>query len=390
MDARKIAVVSSFLPRQCGIATFSADLIKNVSQAAGRSFSPTVVAMEGANRLKYGEMVGITVGKEIEKEYLDAADYINSSDVNAVSLQHEFGLYGGDGGSYINLLLSRVSAPIITTLHTVRGSFKESQRRALMNITKASFKVVVMSRRGAGILKNIYGVPQEKIAFIPHGVPDLSNADVEWYKRKLGFEGRRLILTFGLMRPEKGIELGIRALTEAVKEDPSLLYVILGTTHPELKRREGEEYRLFLQRLVKDLYLSDHVLFVDRFVDESQLHEYLCATDFYLTPYLKKEQITSGALAFALGAGKAIISTPYWYAEELLSDGRGLLVPFGDYEAISDALVKLLRQPSDRLSMSRRAYRFGRKMLWSRVGADYWNLFQQAFVPSDIGRKKIA
>jgi len=379
----KIAFISSWLPRRCGIATFTSDLIEHAKQAAKGRMQPYVIAMEASEPLHYSNEVRCVVHKDRKKDYIAAADYINLSGMHLVSLQHEFGLFGGDAGAYITLLLKRLNVPVITTLHTILEHPDKHQRRVIADIAAASARVVVMSRRAVAMLRDIYGIGEEKVAFLPHGLPALGFSDPAPFKRDLGFQKRKIILTFGLLSRNKGIEWAIRALPDVILAHPDILYLVLGATHPEVKKADGEEYRLSLRRLVKDLGLEEHVVFINRFVTDEELHRYLNAADYYLTPYLSREQITSGTLAFAMGLGKAVISTPYWYAEELLADGRGMLVPFRDSAAIAAELSRLLDDPDACDSMRRRAFDFGRAMTWPKVGEGYWHLFL-AHAPEQI------
>ncbi len=371
----KIAFISSWMPRRCGIATFTSDMIEHAGRAAKGCMQPCVIAMEAFEPLHYGDEVRCVVHRERKKDYIAAADYINFSGVNLVVLQHEFGLFGGDAGAYITLLLGRLNVPVITTLHTILEQPDTQQRRVITDVANASARLVVMSRRGVAMLRDIYGIAGEKVEFLPHGLPALSFSNSAPFKHELGFHQRKIVLTFGLLSRNKGIEWAVRALPDVVRAHPDILYLVLGATHPEVKKADGEEYRLSLRRLVKDLGLEKHVVFINRFVTDEELHRYLSAADYYLTPYLSREQITSGTLAFALGLGKAVISTPYWYAEELLADGRGILVPFRDEAAITAALMNLLEDPDACEAMRRRAFDYGRAMTWPKVGEGYWRLF---------------
>ena len=382
LKPKRIVFISSFVPRQCGIATFTSDLIAHTARASSGGLAPEVIAMEAADRFSYGDEVKLTIRKDQKRDYLTAADHINYSGVNLVSLQHEYGLFGGKGGSYICELLETLSVPVVTTLHTVFEKPDAPSRDALIRIADVSTKLVIMSLRGMSMLREIYGVPADKIEMIPHGIPDLPFVCPGPYQRSLGFADRKIILTFGLIGRNKGIEWAIRALREVVKRDPSIVYLVLGATHPEVKRNDGEEYRIFLQRLVRDLGLERHVVFIDRFVTDDELHQFLNAADYYLTPYLRKEQLTSGTLAFAVGMGKAVISTPYWHAEELLDDGRGILVPFQDHKAIAAALIGLLDDQVVCNAMRRCAFEFGRTMTWTKTGEAYWQLCRRLAAPA--------
>ncbi|UCF43437.1 MAG: glycosyltransferase family 4 protein, partial [Planctomycetota bacterium] len=325
---RKVAFISSYKPRKCGIATFTGDLINSLRPAGGDEFEPVVIAMESGAELKYDKPVKLKIRKDIKYDYISAADYINFTDVDVVSIQHEFGLFGGNGGSYLNLLLKRLNKPVITTLHTVLEKPSGDYLDSLIQLCEASDEVIVMNRRGVKMLEDIYGVPHSKIRLIPHGIPDLPFADSSCYKRKLNIERQRTILTFGLLSKNKGIDLMLKALPTIVRAHPEVLYIILGATHPEVLRHEGQSYKLKLERMVMELGLQSNVVFHNRFVDGEELFEFLGAADVYVTPYLNKEQLTSGTLALAVGAGKAVVSTPYWAAQELLAQGRGKLVRF--------------------------------------------------------------
>jgi|Deesub1362A_J573_1020465.scaffolds.fasta_scaffold00873_13 glycosyltransferase involved in cell wall biosynthesis len=383
LKSPKVAFISSFVPRQCGIATFTSDLIAHTAKASSGELAAEVIAMEAADHFSYGDEVKLTIRRDQKRDYLlTAADHINYSGVNLVSLQHEYGLFGGKAGSYICELLENLSVPVVTTFHTVLEKPDTPYHDALIRIADVSSKVVVMSLRGMSMLREIYGVPADKIEMIPHGIPDLPFEDPGPYQRGLGFADQKLILTFGLIGRNKGIEWAIRSLPEVVKREPSILYVVLGATHPEVKRNDGEEYRISLQGLVHDLGLERHVVFINRFVTDDELHRFLNAANYYLTPYLHKEQLTSGTLAFAVGMGKAVISTPYWHAEELLDGGRGILVPFRDHEAIVAALIGLIDDPAACNAMRGRAFEFGRTMTWTRTGEAYWQLYRRLAVPA--------
>jgi len=381
--ARKVAFISSYRPRKCGIATFTGDLINSLRLAGGDEFEPVVIAMESGAELKYDKPVKLKIHKDIKYDYISAADYINFSGVDAVSIQHEFGLFGGEGGSYLNLLLKRLNKPVITTLHTVLERPPAEYFDSVIELCEASDEVIIMNRRGVKMLEDIYGVSRDKIRLIPHGIPDLPFVDSTYYKRKLGIERHKTILTFGLLSENKGIEVMLRALPAIVKADPKVLYIVLGAIHPEVLRHEGLSYKSKLERIVMDLGLERNVVFYNRFVDDAELVEFLGAADVYVTPYLNKEQLTSGTLAFAVGAGKAVVSTPYWAAQELLAQGRGRLVRFGDSEYIAHSIVEILTNDSLLHRLRRRAYEYGKSMTWSKVGQAYWSLFE-AKVPSLI------
>lgn len=379
--AKKVAFISSYSPRKCGIATFTSDLINNMGLAGGEEFEPLVIAMQSKSVLEYDKPVRLKIRKDVKYDYTSAADYINFSDVDIVSVQHEFGLFGGDGGSHLSLLLKRLKKPVIATLHTVLERPSAEYFDSLTDVCEASDKVIVMNKRGIKMLQDIYYVPAQKIKLIPHGIPDLPFDDSNYYKRKLGLDGRKIILTFGLLSKNKGIEVVLKALPRIIKANPSILYIVLGATHPEVLRREGQSYKFKLERIVRDLGLQRNVVFHNRFVDDEELFLFLGAADTYVTPYLHKEQLTSGTLAFAVGAGKAVVSTPYWAAQELLAQGRGKLVPFGDSENIARSIAEILSNKSLFTRMKRRAYEYGRSTTWPKVGQSYWKLFTSQ-VPS--------
>jgi len=385
-SAKKVAFISSFPPRQCGIATFTSDLIKNTAMVGKSEFEPLVVAIRCGDH-KYKEPVRFEIRQDVKNDYICAADYINFSHIDIVSVQHEYGLFGGEAGSYLSLLLNSLNAPIITTLHTMLDEPSEAHHKSLVDVCNASYKVITMNERGVGMLRDIYGVSGEKVQVIPHGIPDLPFVDSNYYKYKFGMEGRKTILTFGLLSKNKGIEAMLKALPSIIKAEPSVLYVILGMTHPSVLKYDGESYRFSLQRMVKELGLQKHVIFHNRFVDDEELRNFLCAADIYVTPYQKKEQLTSGTLSFAVGSGKAVVSTPYWAALELLAGGRGKLVPFGDSQQMAEAVAKLLKDDLLFYSVRRKAYEYGRSRTWPKIGQVYWKLFSAKQMPVRITAK---
>jgi glycosyltransferase involved in cell wall biosynthesis len=387
--AKKVAFISSYKPRRCGIATFTSDLIENVTAAAKTQFEPLVVAMRDDATLRYNEPVKFEIRQDVKSDYICAADYINFSHVDLVSVQHEFGLFGGEAGSYLDLLLTRLNAPIITTLHTVLDDPTPDYYQSMVDVCQSSYRVITMNERGIKMLKDIYGVPEKKIQLIAHGIPDLPFVDNNYYKHKFGMEGRRTLLTFGLLNKNKGIEVMLKAMPEIVKAEPSALYVVLGMTHPSVLKHDGESYRFSLQRMVKDLGLTKHVIFHNRFVNDQELHNFLCAADVYITPYHNREQLTSGTLSFAVGTGKAVVSTPYWAAEELLADGRGTIVPFNDPKRTADAIINILKDDAVFYSLRRKAYDYGRSRIWPKIGQDYWKLFNAKTLPVRITEKPV-
>src|SRR5277367_31322 len=331
---------------------------------------PEGYAYPGEVRFEFGE-------NDLDS-YRRTADYLNFSNADVVCLQHEYGIYGGPAGSFILALLRDLRIPVVTTLHTILQNPGADQRRVLQELCVLSARLVVMSERGAGMLQEIYDVPEEKIDLIPHGILDMPFVDSNFYKDQFAVEGKHVLLTFGLLSPNKGIENVLRALPEVVKKFPNLVYIILGATHPNLVREHGEAYRLSLERLAQDLGIKRHVSFYNRFVDQEELKVFLGVTDLYITPYQNAAQTTSGTLAYAFGCGKAVISTPYWHAEELLGDGRGVLVPFGDSNAMTQAIIGLLTDDNRRHAMRKRAYLLGREMVWSKTAQHYMASFVSA------------
>lgn len=374
-EPKKIVFISSFQPRKCGIATFTSDLIESIGKAGGVGFQPSVVAMQSGHEHKYTKPVEFVIRKNVAVDYIDAADYLNSKNVDVVSLQHEFGLFGAEGGSYISLLLRRLKAPIATTLHTVLERPSSEYYDALLDICDASEDIIVMNERGIHMLIDIYGVPKRKIRLIPHGIPDMSFNHMGLHKQSLGMSNHKVILTFGLIGRNKGIEVMLKAMPAIIKKHPETLYIVLGTTHPEVRKHEGNSYRDELLRIVKKLKIQNHIIFYNRFVSDQELQQFLSAADIYATPYLYKEQLTSGTLAFAVGAGKAVVSTPYWAAEELLAHGRGVLVEFNNSKQMASEIIKLLDDEALLGQIQLKAYQYGRTMTWPRIGDTYWNLF---------------
>jgi glycosyltransferase involved in cell wall biosynthesis len=373
---RRIAILGNHLPRQCGIATFTTDLSDSIA-AQFSNLDCLVVAMnDGGQRYLYPPRVGFEIDESDIGSYQRAADFLNANTVDVVSVQHEYGIFGGKAGSHVLALLRKLRMPIVTTLHTILGEPDPLQRRGMDEITRLSKRLVVMSAHGAALLRNVHGVPEQKIDVIPHGIPSVPLAGRS--KNKLGLEGKAVILTFGLLSPDKGIEHVIDALPAILARYPDTVYVVLGATHPHIKERHGEAYRDSLERRAQTVGVGSSVIFHNRFVSRGELTEFLSAADIYVTPYLKPEQITSGTLAYAVGSGKAVISTPYLYARELLADGRGILVPWRDSQTIARAVVDLLSDDVKRLALCARAAAHGRSMVWPAVARRYLQSFEQA------------
>ncbi|HLP77248.1 MAG TPA: glycosyltransferase family 4 protein, partial [Candidatus Paceibacterota bacterium] len=377
-NIRKIAFLGDYLPRKCGIATFTTDLRCAVAAEFPALQCLVVPVNDLAGGYDYPAEVRFEIAEQDLPSYLRAADFLNITDVDAVCVQHEFGIFGGPAGSHLLALLRELRMPIITTLHTVLREPNTEQRRVMRDLIRISTRLVVMSERGAEFLRDIYQAPPAKIDLIPHGIPDMPFADPNYFKDEFGVAGKQVLLTFGLLSPNKGIEYALQSLPAIIHEFPNLVYIVLGQTHPNLLRGEGEAYRLSLERLAKDLGVQKHVVFFNRFVELEELMRFIGAADIYLTPYLTEAQITSGTLAYAFGAGNAVVSTPYWHAAELLSEERGKLVPFRDPHAISVAVSDLLRDEPLRHALRKNAYKLGREMIWSRVAQLYAKSFKQA------------
>ncbi|MBN2457288.1 MAG: glycosyltransferase [Sedimentisphaerales bacterium] len=356
-------------------------MINSLDAAAKGEFEAFVVAMRSENDLKYSNPVKFEVRQNVKNDYICAADYLNFSHIDVVCVQHEFGLFGGEGGSYINLLLNKLKAPVITTLHTILDSPDPAYYRSLVDVCEASQTVITMNKRGIDMLRDIYHVSGKKVRLIPHGIPDLPFVDSSYYKHKFGMEGRRTILTFGLLDKNKGIEVMLKAMPKIIEADPSVLYIILGMTHPAVLKQEGESYRFKLQRMVKELGCSEHVVFHNRFVKDEELHNFLCAADIYVTPYLNEQRLTSGTLSFAVGTGKAVVSTPYWAALELLDEGRGKIVPFNNSKQMTELIVHILEDDPLFYSLRRKAYDYGRLRTWPKNGQVYWKLLSSKRLP---------
>lgn len=375
---RRIAFLGGYDPRRCGIATFTHDLCEAVATAAPSALCYAGAVNDRPEGYAYPPRVRFEIAEKDADSYRRAADFLNFDNADVLCVQHEFGIYGGSAGSHLLALLKEVRMPVVTTLHTILRDPNSAQREVMDELVRRSDRLVVMAGKGARILSEVYGAPSDKIDTIQHGIPDIPFADSEISKAQFGVEGRPVLLTFGLLGPGKGIEHAIEALPEIVKRHPGVVYLILGATHPHLVAREGERYRLGLERLATDRGVKDNVIFYDRFVSLEDLTEFISATDIYVTPYLNEAQITSGTLAYVFGAGKAVVSTPYWHAQELLGQDRGILVPFRDSKAIAQGVCAFL-DDAPRMERTRReAYRLGRDMIWSAVAGRYLESFQRA------------
>jgi len=376
-EIRKIAFVGDYLPRKCGIATFTHDMHASVAARYPDAECFVIPVNDRPEGYDYPPEVRFEIAEQNLESYLRAADFLNFANTDVVCLQHEYGIYGGTAGSHVLGLLRDLRMPVVTTLHTVLRTPNDDQKRVLIELAGLSARVVVMTERARAFLREIYNVPEAKIDLIAHGIPDTPFVDPNPYKEQFGVEGRLVALTFGLLSPNKGIEYVLRAVPEIIKSSPNFVYIVLGATHPALVREQGERYRLSLERLARDLGIGKHVIFYNRFVELKELTEFIRAADVYVTPYLNAAQITSGTLAYAFGCGKAVVSTPYWHAEELLADGRGVLVPFADPKALAREIRGLLGDEPRRAAMCEEAYRLGREMIWAQSARRYVECFQQ-------------
>jgi glycosyltransferase involved in cell wall biosynthesis len=373
---RQIALLGNYLPRHCGIATFTTDLAEAISGEFPRIECGVIAMNDAGKRHAYSDRVRFEIAESDVASYRRATDYLNVGGVEVLCLQHEYGIFGGRAGSHVLALLRELRMPIVTTLHTILREPTLDQRRVMDEIARLSSRLIVMSQHGAELLRSVHGVPESKIDVIPHGIPSIPSAGAS--KQHLGIDGKSVILTFGLLSPDKGIEYVIDALPVVVARHPNAVYLVLGATHPHVKERHGEAYRSKLEIRALELGVAANIIFHDRFVSLRELTEFLSAADIYITPYLNPEQITSGTLAYAVGAGKAVVSTPYLYARELLAEGRGVLVPFKDSAAIGERLVGLLDDRDELRALGERAAAYGRNMVWPSVARRYLESMERA------------
>jgi len=372
-----IAFLGTYTPRECGIATFTKDLIDSIDLLGEFAPARVISVNEIETIYDYDSRVKQQIRQDFEEDYIQAAKYINSSRIKAVNLQHEFGIYGGEWGEYILSFLRNVHKPVITTLHTVQPDFEPKARNVLKEITAHSKAIVVMARAAKNILKE-YDVPNKKINVVQHGCPDIPFLTSDSVKPSLGLKGRTILSTSGLINAGKGIEYAIQALPPLVEKHPNILYLIIGETHPEVRKIEGETYRMNLIKLVDQLGLKNHVRFHNRFLTKRELIRYLHATDIYITPYIGPNQISSGTLIYALGAGRAVVSTPYLHAKEVLSHGRGMFCEFKNPDSIAEEVKKLLENDKLRRDIEKKAYRYSRSFTWPKVAQKYTDILKQA------------
>ena len=383
---QRIAFIGNHPPRCCGIATFTDDLHRSVSKDDSNLEAFVVAITDTGSEYEYPREVRFEIRENLIRDYAQAAEFLNGSGVDVVSLQHEYGIFGGDAGNSILQLLSRLEMPIVTTLHTVLAEPTPMQRTVMNQLIGHSAKIVVMAEKARELLRSVHDVPAQMIEVIPHGIPDFPFRDSNLAKDKFGLEGRTVILTFGLLSPDKGIETMIDSMPHIIGACPNAVYVVLGATHPNLLRDKGDTYRDDLTARVHELGLEDHVVFVNRFVEQNELLDFIAMSDVYVTPYLNETQMTSGTLAYSFGLGRAIVSTPYWHAQELLGDGLGVLVPFRDPNAMSRELIELLTNDVRRKSMGKRAYLASRSMTWEQTAKRYLATFDDARAATRPGK----
>ena len=374
----RIAIIGNYLPRQCGIATFTTDLCDAISTEFGTERLFALPVNDPDSEYSYPERVRFELTEEELASYDRAAEFLNFTNVDMVCVQHEYGIFGGPAGSHILELLQKLRMPIVTTLHTVLREPNPDQHRVMVELAELSDRLVVMSEHSSQFLQDIFQVPAAKIDVIPHGVPNLAFVDPNFYKDRFGVGGQSVLLTFGLLSPNKGVESVIEAMPRILAQNSNVTYIVAGATHPHIRRREGDKYRESLQLLAKDLGVENNVIFHNRFVSPEEMMEFIGSADIYITPYKNEAQVVSGTLAYALGAGKAVISTPYWHAQELLDQRRGVLVPFHDANAIAEQTIWLLENEAERHAMRKRAYLYSRNMVWKSVAQDYMRSFQRA------------
>ncbi len=374
----RFAFIGNSLPRRCGIATFTTDLQQAIAASRPQVDTAIVAMTDHGHSYDYPPAVRLQVNDQRLEEYARAADCLNQGHFDVACLQHEFGIFGGESGNHIMALLSRLSMPIVTTLHTVLAQPRPVQRSVLNKVIGVSSKVVVMAEKARELLRSVYDVAADKIEVIAHGIPDAAFVAPDAAKDKLGFGRKPVILTFGLLSPNKGIEVMIDAMPSILKSRADAVYVVLGATHPNLVRREGEAYREALMARASALGVAQHVVFLNRFVDQATLLDFISMCDVYVTPYMNEAQMTSGTLAYSFGLGKAVVSTPYWHARELLADGRGILVPFGDSTAIGVEIAGLLTDDVRRQAMREQAYASSRSMTWQQTAERYLSVFDRA------------
>lgn len=375
-SVKEVAYVSTFPPKKCGIATFTSDLVYSISQLK-KLKTQRIISINDDRRAKTAEKSSeFKIGRDFVEDYLLMADILNHSAVNVVNIQHEFGIFGGESGEYICTFLDKLKIPAATTLHTVLPNFEHKTKKIFDRVVERSSALVVLNETTRELVKQ-YGVPTKKIKVIPHGCPDLPKVSSAKIKPVLGLKDKIVLSTFGLLSKGKGIEHVIQALPEIIKKESRIIYNVIGVTHPQIKRVEGESYRKALLQMAKNLGVSGHIKFHNRFLSKPELYKYLQATDVYITPYPSPNQVSSCTLSYALAAGKAVVSTPYFHAKEALSEGRGLFCKFNDSASIAEKVTEIIENKSLRDSLEHNAYSYSRKFRWQLVAKKYLHLFDE-------------
>lgn len=372
----KVIYVSSYIPRKCGIATFTKDLTNNINQLNPYALAEIMALNKNGEDLSYPWETKYKVNQDELINFLQAADYINQSSADIICLQHEFGLFGGKCGEFVLPFIESIKKPLVSTLHTVVQDANSDCGNIIKRIIAGSNAIIVMIKETKNRLINDYGASDKKVVVIPHGTPDLPLVATEGFKKKKRLSGRMILGNINLLSPVKGIEDALQAVALIAKEFPNVLYLVIGQTHPNVLKYDGEKYRNSLKKIVKKLNIQDNVKFINEYVTLEELIEWLKIIDYYVTPYLDPQQSSSGALAYALGAGKLCISTPYLYAKEALSNEKGVLVPFKNPEAIASAVINLVKNPEEKKKIEKEAYSYGRLMTWSNVALRHINLFR--------------
>jgi glycosyltransferase involved in cell wall biosynthesis len=388
-SVKEVAYVSTFPPKKCGIATFTSDLVNSISQLKNLK-AQKIISIDGGRLLETAdESSGYKIGRDFVEDYVLMADFINHSSVNVVNIQHEFGIFGGESGEYICSFLDKLKRPVATTLHTVLPNFENKTKEVFNRVVERSTNLIVLNETTRELVKG-YGVPSKKIKAIPHGCPDLPIVSSEKVKTALGLKNKVVLSTFGLLSKGKGIEYVIQALPEIIKREPRIVYNVIGVTHPQVKRSEGENYRNTLLKMAENLGVSGHVKFLNRFLSKPELYNYLQATDVYITPYPSPNQVSSGTLSYALAAGKAVVSTPYLHAKEALDEGRGMLCKFNDSASIAEKVTEIIENKSLRRSLEQNAYNYSRKFTWPLVAKKYLALFNELSKQSAMEEQSFA
>ena len=374
-DKLNVAVLGTSVPRQCGLAVFAQDLMDELALLEDFNV-PRVIAVNDHKRYAYGHQVMAQIDQDERLDYTKAPEEVNRSAIDLVVIQHEFGIYGGDSGEYVLDFAETLQIPVITTFHTVLEQPTAQQRRIVTRLADLSAKVVTMAQNTAGNLAAVYGVDSSKIEVLHHGVPYVQTESRPKLKERFGYANRQILSTFGFLSPGKGIEYGIEAMSGVVARHPEALYIVWGKTHPVVREETGEAYRQKLTSLVSKLGLDNHVKFVDKLLTQEEVIQSLVLSDIYMTPYVAQEQAVSGTLAYGIGYGRAIVSTPYRYAEEMLAGGRGLLAKFRDVASLEACILELLEHPLQKRQMETRAAALGHTMMWSEIAKRYALLFR--------------